>query len=154
QILGYADVLEAIVAVLAMHGDERTQAIARRRLDTADPIAAAVIHRALAAQPVPERAATPAELERFADRRARSPAVRAQIEALVREVQDHPDADDARLVLADALLAHGDPHGELIALQLADPRDERQLDRIDQLLREYGKRWLGTLREVVFRARF
>jgi uncharacterized protein (TIGR02996 family) len=154
QILGYADVLDAIIAVLAVHGDDRTAAIARRRLETADSADAAVIHRALAAQPTAERAATRAELERFADRRARNPAARAQIDALVREVQAHPDADDARLVLADALLADGDPRGELIALQLADPRSDRQLDRIEQLVREYGKHWLGPLREITFRARF
>jgi uncharacterized protein (TIGR02996 family) len=154
QILGYASVLDAIIAVLAVHGDDRTAAIAHRRLDTADPTDASVIQRALAAQPAAERAATPAELERFADRRARNPAARAQIEALVHEVHAHPDADDARLVLADALLAHGDPRGELIALQLADPRNDRQLDRIEQLLREYGKHWLGTVREITFRARF
>jgi uncharacterized protein (TIGR02996 family) len=153
QILGYHDVLDALVAAFAVHGDDRTAAIARQRLDTADPMGAAVIERALATQPVAERAATPGELERFADRRARPPVATAQVDALVREVRAHPDADDARLVLADALLAHGDPRGEFIALQLG-PSDDRRLDRIDQLLREYGKRWLGTLREITFRARF
>jgi uncharacterized protein (TIGR02996 family) len=101
---------------------------------------------------------------------------------LFREVHAHPGADDPRLVLADALLAQGNPRGELIALQLAVVRSptgdrpgsivpggapsgasdgtggprgiDRQLDRVDQLLRDYGKRWLGTLREVTFRARF
>ena len=154
QILRYSDVLDAIVAAFEVHGDDRTAAVARNRLDTADPTDAAMIHRALAVQPAAERAATPGELERFADRRARPPVATAQVDALVREVRAHPDADDARLVLADALLAHGDPRGEFIALQLAGPSDDRRLDRIDQLLREYGKRWLGTLREITFRARF
>ncbi|HEU4730979.1 MAG TPA: TIGR02996 domain-containing protein [Kofleriaceae bacterium] len=76
------------------------------------------------------------------------------IAALLREVHARPDSDDARLVLADALLAHGDPRGELIALQLAAPRDDRQIDRIEQLLREHARRWLGPLREVTYRARF
>ena len=154
QILGYDEVLEAIVGVLAVHGDQRTAGIARRRLETADPTDARVIERALAAQPAAERAATPAELARIADRRAPPPVARAQIDALIREVHARPDADDVRLVLADALLAQGDPRGELIALQLAGTSDDRQLDRIDQLVREYGKRWLGTLREITYRARF
>jgi len=76
------------------------------------------------------------------------------IDALVHEVHARPDADDVRLVLADALLAHGDPRGELIALQLAGIRDDRQADRIEQLLREHARRWLGPLREVTYRARF
>lgn len=154
QILGSAQVLDAIVEVLAVHGDERTAAIAQRRLETADPADAHMIQRVLAAQPARERAATLAELERYADRRSRPLLARAQIEALVREVHARPDVDDARHVLADALLAQGDPRGELIALQLTPSPDERQLDRIDQLLREHGKGWLGTLREITYRARF
>jgi len=76
------------------------------------------------------------------------------LEALVREVHARPDADDARLVLADALLARGDPRGELIALQLAGAGDDRQRVRGEQLLREHGRRWLGALRPVAYRARF
>jgi uncharacterized protein (TIGR02996 family) len=76
------------------------------------------------------------------------------LDALIREVYARPDADDARLVLADALLAHGDPRGELIALQLAGGDDERQRARCEQLLREHGRRWLGDLRPVAHRARF
>ncbi|HET7502267.1 MAG TPA: TIGR02996 domain-containing protein [Kofleriaceae bacterium] len=76
------------------------------------------------------------------------------IAALVHEVHARPDCDDARLVLADALLGHGDPRGELIALQLTPSRDDRQIDRIEQLLREHARRWLGPLREVTYRARF
>jgi uncharacterized protein (TIGR02996 family) len=76
------------------------------------------------------------------------------LDALVREVYARPDADEARLVLADALLAHGDPRGELIALQLAGGEDERPRPRCEQLLRAYGRRWLGALRPVTYRARF
>ena len=76
------------------------------------------------------------------------------VDALLREVYARPDADDARLVLADALLAHGDPRGELIALQLAAAADDRRHDRIEQLLREHARGWLGALREVTYRARF
>ena len=154
QILGNAGVLDAIVVVLAAHGDDRTAAIAARRLETADPADASLIRLVRAAQPAARRAATPAELARFAARRAPAPAAQAQIDTLVHEVHARPDADDARLVLADALLAHGDPRGELIALQLAGAADDRKLDRVDQLLREHGKGWLGSLREVTYRARF
>lgn len=153
QILGYPDVLDAIVGVLAVHGDERTAAIARRRLETADAIDAHVIRRVLAAQPAGQRPVTRDELERFAVRSARG-IDRDRLDALLREVHAQPDADEIRLVLADALLEHGDPRGELIALQLAGAADERQLDRIDQLLREHGKGWLGSLREITYRARF
>jgi uncharacterized protein (TIGR02996 family) len=76
------------------------------------------------------------------------------LDALVREVHARPDADDARLVLADALLARGDPRGELIALQLARGDDDRQRDRSEQLLRAHAGRWLGELRAAIYRARF
>jgi len=82
------------------------------------------------------------------------PARDDALDALLREVHARPDADDARLVLADALLARGDPRGELIALQLAAPGDDRQRGRIEQLLREHARRWLGALRHVIYRARF
>ena len=47
------------------------------------------------------------------------------IDALFRAVWTHPD-DDAKLVLADALLALGDPRGELIRLQLVDNEDKQR----------------------------
>jgi uncharacterized protein (TIGR02996 family) len=78
----------------------------------------------------------------------------ARVDALLREVYAQPDADDVRVVLADALLEQGDPRGELIALQLAGGSDGRRLDRIDQLVREHGKGWIGALREVAFRVQF
>jgi uncharacterized protein (TIGR02996 family) len=156
------------------------------------------VSRELAARPPARSAATPGagtpgaaapdELAPLVDRPP--PAAGAHIDALIREIHARPDADDARLVLADALLAEGDPRGELIALQLsitaaarsldrplAGPLDrpvepplagplagslarpvdrllDRSLDRADQLLREHGKRWLGSVREVTYRARF
>lgn len=78
-----------------------------------------------------------------------------RLDALVRQVHARPDTDDARLVLADALLAEDDPRGELIALQLAHHgREDTTPPRADQLLREHGRRWLGSLREITYRARF
>lgn len=79
-------------------------------------------------------------------------AARDDLAALTREVHARPDSDDARRVLADALLAQGDPRGELIALQLAG--GARAIDRIEPLLRAHGKRWLGPLREITYRAQF
>jgi uncharacterized protein (TIGR02996 family) len=70
----------------------------------------------------------------------------------MREVYARPDSDDARRVLADALIAAGDPRGELIALQLANAA--RAIDRTEPLLRAHGKRWLGALREITYRAQF
>jgi uncharacterized protein (TIGR02996 family) len=84
--------------------------------------------------------------------------VRDDLAALTREVYARPDSDDARRVLADALLAEGDPRGELIALQIAGQiageLSPRGVDRIEHLLRAHGKRWLGPLREITYRARF
>src|SRR5262245_54833755 len=94
------------------------------------------------------------------------PDALARLDALVREVRARPDDDDVRLVLADALLAHGDPRGELIALQLAATGDDERLshteraarvnraDRIDRLLRDHARDWLGSLTEITYRACF
>lgn len=52
-----------------------------------------------------------------------------------------------RLVLADALMAEGDPRGELIRLQCgAEPAKG---GRIMRLLQQHGMTWLGALRGAV-----
>src|SRR3954468_20705593 len=63
------------------------------------------------------------------------------IDALIREIHARPDADDARLVLAAAVLAEGDPAGELTALQLpiaaaaaAAPADRSTAGPADRLV--------------------
>jgi uncharacterized protein (TIGR02996 family) len=75
------------------------------------------------------------------------------IDELWRQVHATPDDDAIRAVLADALLAVGDPRGELIALQL-QPLDPARAARIDQLVEIHGVRWLGPLRELANRAQF
>lgn len=71
-------------------------------------------------------------------------------EALLADVLREPRADAPRRAFAEALLAGGDPRGELITLQLADG-DPR---RIDQLVEQHGVAWLGSLRAIAKRAQF
>ena len=63
---------------------------------------------------------------------------------LYRQVWEHPDDDNVRLVLADALQLAGDPRGELIMLQLNPGRDPKR--RVMKLLQRHGLSWLGALR--------
>ena len=65
------------------------------------------------------------------------------IDALFAAVWANPEDDATRLVLADALLAIGDPRGELIHLQFSDRHDEGAARR---LLQRHGMTWLGALR--------
>ncbi|MFP2962767.1 TIGR02996 domain-containing protein [Myxococcus sp. 1LA] len=78
--------------------------------------------------------------------RAKSEARSAPIrEALLARVYSHPEDDDARLVLADHLLEHGDARGEFIMLQCASQPDEA---RIRELSGKYSEAWhvpLGPL---------
>jgi uncharacterized protein (TIGR02996 family) len=70
------------------------------------------------------------------------------VEELLAEVFEHPDDDDLRLVLADALQLRQDPRGELIALQIARHRTQPQPPpsaREVALLRRHRKDWLGPL---------
>ncbi len=68
------------------------------------------------------------------------------LDELYRAVWDNPDDDATKLVLADALLAIGDPRGELIQLQFSDRHDESGAMR---LLQRHGLTWLGALRGKV-----
>jgi uncharacterized protein (TIGR02996 family) len=76
----------------------------------------------------------------------------SQIAELFAQVYEHPDDDEIRLVLADALLAAGDPRGELIQLHYHPEADhERQ---VMQLLQRHGLTWLGALRDAVLPVRY
>jgi thioredoxin-like negative regulator of GroEL len=77
------------------------------------------------------------------------------IRALWRAVRADPSDTAARTVLGDALLAAGDPRGELFALQLATGGDvaERQR-RVGTLLASYGDDWIGGLAAIATRVRF
>jgi uncharacterized protein (TIGR02996 family) len=63
-------------------------------------------------------------------------------EELFARVGANPDDDEARLVLADHLLEHGDPLGELIMLQCQPQPDEA---RVARLLELYGAKWQALL---------
>jgi uncharacterized protein (TIGR02996 family) len=68
------------------------------------------------------------------------------------DVYDHPDDDAPRHVLADRLQEHGDPHGELIALQLKRsgraPTDEERAREL-KLIAKHQAVWLGELHPFV-----
>lgn len=80
-----------------------------------------------------------------------------EIARLWDEIVASPSDDGVRAVLADLLQAAGDPRGELISLQLLSAEDaaatDRQ-DRIQQLLRDHARDWLGPLHEIAQAARF
>jgi uncharacterized protein (TIGR02996 family) len=74
------------------------------------------------------------------------------MEALWRAANEHPDDDEARRVLADALLERGDVRGELIAIQLElarhpederGPREQKLADRERALLDAHADSWLA-----------
>jgi uncharacterized protein (TIGR02996 family) len=98
----------------------------------------------------PVREPTASELARFAP-----PAHSADLAELERDIYANPDDDEPRAVLADLLQSRGDPRGELIALQLAVAAgrgtDEGDA-RIEELVRDYGRAWLGPLHEIAYRA--
>ncbi len=80
-------------------------------------------------------------------------------EALFRAVHEDPQSDERRLTLATALLEAGDPRGELISLQLARARVERDGGVVDAklalreaaLIRKHAKNWIGKLAAVTVR---
>lgn len=69
-------------------------------------------------------------------------------EALLAHIRATPDDDDARCVLADELLAVGDPLGEFIALQYSPSADTA---RVTQLLDANRVRWEGGFGSVITR---
>lgn len=69
------------------------------------------------------------------------------IEELFAEVYTNPDDDQLRRVLADALMAAGDPRGELILFQLEPDKDYHR--RAMRLIQAHGLSWLGPLRGSV-----
>ena len=74
------------------------------------------------------------------------------IAALFAQVYAAPDDDAIRHVLADALIACGDPRGELIQLQLQPDADHER--RAMLLLQRHGLTWLGALRDTVIPLRY
>ncbi|MFO0595201.1 MAG: hypothetical protein U0228_07850 [Myxococcaceae bacterium] len=62
-------------------------------------------------------------------------------------VYERPDDLSRRLVVADELLAAGDPRGEFIALQFESSARSRK--RAQKLLQRHRAAWLGALEDVV-----
>lgn len=82
-------------------------------------------------------------------------------DAFLRTILEHPEDDGPRLVYADWLEEHGEPHAELIRLQchLArlsadDPQRESLQERVEELILEYDSRWLQPVRDLGLSARF
>ena len=69
-------------------------------------------------------------------------------EALLAEVYADPDADQPRLVYADWCLAHGEPHGELVVLQMARRARAPKLESVvreRELVATHRHRWLAQI---------
>ena len=88
-----------------------------------------------------------AKLDPAADPKPRATRPKTR-EQLFEDVYADPSDDTARRVLAEWLLAHGDPRGELISLQLRrlehEPSGAAQV-RERALLAEHAATWLGPL---------
>ena len=72
--------------------------------------------------------------------------------ALLAEVYADPDADEPRVVYADWCLAHGEPHGELIALQMARRERTAKLESVlreRELVKAHRHRWLAEIWDAV-----
>ena len=61
-------------------------------------------------------------------------------QALLAEIREHPDDDAPRLVYADALMARGEPRGELIAAAIHGDNK-----RVDELWYEHAREWMSVL---------
>ena len=113
----------------------RVVAAIRARRDTPlEPTLAAEVARCLARLPHDEPDTAKAD---------------ADIAALWQAVATNRDDLATRLVLADALVARGDPRGDFIALQCSDV--SRNADRARTLLRRHWSEWLGDLALLVSR---
>ncbi|MFT3697813.1 MAG: TIGR02996 domain-containing protein [Kofleriaceae bacterium] len=67
---------------------------------------------------------------------------------LLAAVYANPADDTARAIYADVLQQRGDPRGEFIALQLANPNGPPS-PREQELVKKHGKTWLGPLASVL-----
>lgn len=65
--------------------------------------------------------------------------------SLLAAIYAEPENTAHRLVYADALTERGDPRGEFITLQCTRAPDARPSARERELLKNYGRAWLGPL---------
>ncbi|MCA9673292.1 MAG: hypothetical protein KC503_47205 [Myxococcales bacterium] len=99
--------------------------------------------------PAPQKiivAPTPAEKKRDAAVQADSNVGELRARAIAGS-----DNIDALRSLSDRLLEHGDPRGELIALQLVDNPSKAQLRRVEALIKANLRAWLGPLHDAMAR---
>src|SRR5262249_22023608 len=82
----------------------------------------------------------------------RSSEVRSEVLAFLQAIKETPDDDGPRLIFADWLEEHDDPRGEFIRVQCAltrmswdDPRRGDLQRRMQELLQQHEKEWLGPL---------
>ena len=84
---------------------------------------------------------------------AGTPAEKMTKEQMLARIYENPRDDGARLVLADLLVAEGDPRGELIQLQSAIESGRgakgKMTTRVGRLLRTFGRKWLDGLDAMV-----
>src|SRR5690606_3382197 len=86
----------------------------------------------------------------LARRAALRRAHQARTAELLAAVHADPDRDEPRLVYADWLAAHGDPHGEFITLQIERARiGELASARERALLERHGPAWAGPINPVL-----
>ncbi len=75
---------------------------------------------------------------------------RASHDELLRRIWADPANDETRMVYADLLMEEGQPHGELIALQIERARTGGVITpREKKLLREHAREFLGPLAPAV-----
>jgi len=68
--------------------------------------------------------------------------------ALLDAVYAAPEDREARLVYGDWLLERGDPRGELIQLQLREPKTKAQAARETELVEAHAEEWIGRLTKI------
>ncbi|MEO8704713.1 MAG: TIGR02996 domain-containing protein [Kofleriaceae bacterium] len=150
--------LVAIAKTAARHADPRlaarapeiTVALATRigRLALRTELQA-IVDAAVAATKVPKLSTADATAEATLAKSVESlGGDRRAADSLLAEIYANPADDGPRLVYADVLTKQGDPRGELIVLQIergARKPGKRELE----LLRQYGKAWLGELAPVL-----
>lgn len=139
----WVDVHDAMVPLVAQHADDSiTEAVKAPGLPEE-------LHALKLPKPVP---LSKQDAARWT---IDKPPPRHDAAAMLQAIHDAPDDDAPRSVLADLLQERNDPRGEFIALQLREARGEASDDmiaRAQELAKDHGKDWLGTLRPIVYRA--
>jgi uncharacterized protein (TIGR02996 family) len=151
SVLSYRRVFDAAIVALGDSGDPRSQqmldAAALAAPVSVQPLQDAVAVYVGASARRPKPALDPSE---YKARVEPTPT----IDELWRQLVASPQDDTTRAVLGDALLANGDPRGELFALQLTPGNDRQRRARTAALIARFGDRWLGPLKPIASRAVF